>query len=335
MKTQFKIFASIALVALVCVGALVVAQTAGGNGEDKDKKVEKKIEIVEENGLKTMTVTTTTDGITTVETFEGAEVDEYLAKQGNAHANVWHSADGSSHNMMKFQFHSDSGDNNFEFNTIDISEMLEGMDFATHFEGIEGLDAAEIQAEIEKAMAEMENLDFNFNIDVSEDGENKTVIINSSSDDADGQMQTKVVVIGGGDGDVNHWMNEDGQVIVNVEEEIDGETKKTVVISKIIRIEDVEEGESPIESSNDLVINDLKFYPNPTQGQFTLEFDAPDKGRTDIRVTDMTGREVYNGTVKGAGHHTHQIDISEEGKGVYLLNLVQGKKSIVKKIVLD
>ena len=78
MKAQFKILASIALVALICLGAIGVAQTTGGG--ETPKKVEKKIEIVEENGVKTMTVTTTTDGVSAVETYTGNEVDEYLRK---------------------------------------------------------------------------------------------------------------------------------------------------------------------------------------------------------------------------------------------------------------
>ncbi len=49
-------------------------------GEEGVEKVEKKIEVTEDDGVKKVTVTTTKDGKETVETYEGDEADEFLKK---------------------------------------------------------------------------------------------------------------------------------------------------------------------------------------------------------------------------------------------------------------
>jgi hypothetical protein len=348
MKAQFKVLASIALVALICLGAIGVAQTTGGGG-DTPEKVEKKIEITEENGVKTMIVTTTTDGITAVETYTADEVDEYLLKEGGmvhggdaSHVNMRYGGDDTD-GAMTIHIETDE-DGNTVHEVIDIEQLLEGMDmsFLEDLKGLEGLkdlDNEEMQKHIKEAMAHLKDLDIDFDFDFSTGEDGAFIFETDVNDGGTGEhAHTKVVIKGGEDG-VSSWTGDDGTVTIDIQSGNDGEHKKVIIISKGCVIEDLDEAEAKdlgvAESNNDLKINELKFYPNPTKGQFTLEFEVPESGATQITITDIEGKQVYQEKVKGAGAHSKQIDISDESKGIYILNLRQGKKSTTKRIVVD
>lgn len=374
MNTKIKLLASFALVALVCVGAIALAQTSGGGDDDeKAKKVEKKIEIVEENGVKTMTVTTTTDGVTTVETFSGDEVDTYLSNEGNSHSQhfSWQGNSGVSNMNIFIQSDSVMGTHNLEFEAM-MEEMMKNM---------EEFHNGNFQEEMEKAMAQMQDMDFSFdfNFEELENGDGGVFVFKSSSEngeestsrvmffgdesgensftDEDGNMVIKfqgddgeegsVVIKSSSENGAQIWVSgtdgeETGTVTIDIDEDItvdENGRKETIIISSVVRIEElndeeVEKAGDVAESNNDLKVNELKFYPNPTTGMFTLEFDVPKNGPTDIILTDMLGKEIYRDQVNGKGSHTRQIDISGQEKGVYILNLRQGGKSIVKKVVL-
>ncbi len=89
------------------------------------------------------------------------------------------------------------------------------------------------------------------------------------------------------------------------------------------------------ENNNNLVVDELKFYPNPNSGKFNLTFELKNKETTTIRIYDMNGREVYNETLKDfIGKYSKDIDISDKEKGTYFMQISQNDKSMVKKIVL-
>ena len=45
----------------------------------------------------------------------------------------------------------------------------------------------------------------------------------------------------------------------------------------------------------------LGFYPNPSNGNFTLDLDLTDKEEAIISITDISGKEVYTEKVRGNG----------------------------------
>ena len=77
-------------------------------------------------------------------------------------------------------------------------------------------------------------------------------------------------------------------------------------------------------------LDDLVFqlYPNPTSGMVTVSFGT-EVPVEQLTVTDVTGRLMYN-----QSHFTmnnFEIDLSREGKGVYLLNVqVNGRVQTLK-----
>ncbi|MCD4769749.1 MAG: T9SS type A sorting domain-containing protein, partial [Bacteroidales bacterium] len=80
----------------------------------------------------------------------------------------------------------------------------------------------------------------------------------------------------------------------------------------------------------------LKIYPNPTPGMFTVEMDNHIFGELDIRIFTNEGRQILNIKFhKTTVHFQSQIDLSGQGEGVYLINFLLDKYFANRKIVVE
>lgn len=81
---------------------------------------------------------------------------------------------------------------------------------------------------------------------------------------------------------------------------------------------------------------DLNVYPNPNDGRFTFFIDLEKTADADLRITDAQGRLVYEESIPGAtGRIERRLDISGRAKGIYFVIVLQGNKSITKRVVVD
>jgi Secretion system C-terminal sorting domain len=99
-------------------------------------------------------------------------------------------------------------------------------------------------------------------------------------------------------------------------------------------LESVNANASPkIKSDNDLVIEQISFYPNPNEGLLNLNFTTQDKAPIKVFIYDTLGNVVYAEEVNQfSGSYKNQIDISAQPVGSYFLQIVQGQKTYSKKI---
>ncbi|MBS1684471.1 MAG: T9SS type A sorting domain-containing protein [Bacteroidetes bacterium] len=91
--------------------------------------------------------------------------------------------------------------------------------------------------------------------------------------------------------------------------------------------------EASIENVADLQ-NEIKIYPNPSNSQFTIEFESKTNGeQLDLVIYDMTGRLVKTYTKSSSlGNNKLGIDLNREAPGIYTLaiNGLNGKNGIFK-----
>ena len=76
---------------------------------------------------------------------------------------------------------------------------------------------------------------------------------------------------------------------------------------------------------------DWNLYPNPTDGQVTLEMNNPDENN-DISITDVLGKVVYTHVLQGK---KSLINLSSLPSGTYFAHLRSGNISEVRKIIKD
>ena len=72
-------------------------------------------------------------------------------------------------------------------------------------------------------------------------------------------------------------------------------------------------------------------YPNPTNGIVNIVMTNPNLDEVAIRVTDVTGRIIYNSDQEGLSFN---IDLSSAADGTYFLHVVTNQKRTTQPIVL-
>lgn len=99
-------------------------------------------------------------------------------------------------------------------------------------------------------------------------------------------------------------------------------TDNTSADEEITSIETIE------DQLSNLVI--AKLYPNPTRGQFTIEFEKLET-EIQIEVISFMGATVYS--MEGVTEQRVDVDLSDFAKGVYMVKISSNGKSFVKKVI--
>lgn len=85
-----------------------------------------------------------------------------------------------------------------------------------------------------------------------------------------------------------------------------------------------------------LQLNDISFYPNPSDGRFDLELNTLSDEPVQLIIVDQYGNEVYNRlSTPENGALEKRIDLTNEGKGIYVLKVIQGNKALTKRIIVE
>ncbi|KPK86248.1 MAG: hypothetical protein AMS27_05525 [Bacteroides sp. SM23_62_1] len=79
----------------------------------------------------------------------------------------------------------------------------------------------------------------------------------------------------------------------------------------------------------------IRIYPNPSNGQFTLEMQLENSQDLDIRIFDIVGELVYTHRVVNAQQYKGTFDLSDLPGGVYYLHLQTRDKVIRKPLILQ
>jgi PKD repeat protein len=80
----------------------------------------------------------------------------------------------------------------------------------------------------------------------------------------------------------------------------------------------------------------LKIYPNPTPGVFTIEMDNGLYGELVTRIFNAPAAEILNIKFdKNSRHFKAQVDLSGQGKGVYIVSFVLDKYRAERKLVVE
>jgi PDZ domain-containing secreted protein len=85
-----------------------------------------------------------------------------------------------------------------------------------------------------------------------------------------------------------------------------------------------------------LSIEQLNIFPNPTQGLFNLKFDLPEEGATAIRIFDNRGVLVFRNDLGNfSGNYSGSIDLGNQPAGTYYVMIKQENLSVSKKVIVS
>lgn len=77
----------------------------------------------------------------------------------------------------------------------------------------------------------------------------------------------------------------------------------------------------------------LSIYPNPSTGQFTIRF--PQGSELSYTVYDILGKTIVPSTRTTVGNLEHTIDMKLFAQGMYIINIQQDDKQLIKKLILN
>jgi hypothetical protein len=85
-------------------------------------------------------------------------------------------------------------------------------------------------------------------------------------------------------------------------------------------------------------INNSNFftvYPNPNNGIFNVSFSIASKATYNLEIKNTLGQLVYHETlIDFNGQYSKQMDVSQLGKGLYLISLTNPNNQTIKKIIV-
>jgi len=81
---------------------------------------------------------------------------------------------------------------------------------------------------------------------------------------------------------------------------------------------------------------ELKIYPNPTTGSFTIEMDNNIFGELWLRIISENGKEAMSLNLdKTTEHFLYEVDLSRQSQGLYIINLLIDKYFTTRKIIVE
>ena len=88
-------------------------------------------------------------------------------------------------------------------------------------------------------------------------------------------------------------------------------------------------------TSESFGLTDFSLYPNPNNGNFTVQFSSETSNDVDITIHDLRGRQVYNKSFQNNGLFNQELKLNNASSGIYLVTVQDGNRKEVKKIVVE
>ena len=88
-------------------------------------------------------------------------------------------------------------------------------------------------------------------------------------------------------------------------------------------------------SNEDFSLTNFSIYPNPNNGNFTVQFDSKSSNEIKIGVHDLRGRQIFNKSYQNSGVFNQNLELNNVQSGVYLVTVQDGDRKEVKKIVIE
>ena len=88
-------------------------------------------------------------------------------------------------------------------------------------------------------------------------------------------------------------------------------------------------------SNESFELDNLSIYPNPSNGNFNVLFDNASSNNVGVTVFDLSGRSVFKRSYETSSSFNQNINLGAVSAGMYLVNIVDGSRTITKKIIVD
>ncbi|SHH52787.1 reprolysin-like metallopeptidase [Winogradskyella jejuensis] len=85
---------------------------------------------------------------------------------------------------------------------------------------------------------------------------------------------------------------------------------------------------------NDFELNDFALFPNPNNGDFTIQFNSNSGIGVNVDVYDISGKLVFNKNYDPTSRFDKQINLNNVSTGIYIMKVNDGDKSVTRKLII-
>ncbi|WP_434037095.1 reprolysin-like metallopeptidase [Formosa sp. 4Alg 33] len=100
-------------------------------------------------------------------------------------------------------------------------------------------------------------------------------------------------------------------------------------------VEDYKLEVQPTLGIEDNGFSSFSVWPNPNKGTFTVSLNATSSNAVNIKLYDISGRQVYSKAYKSSAAFSQKIVLDQVASGLYLLEVNNGVHKTIKKIVVE
>ena len=113
-----------------------------------------------------------------------------------------------------------------------------------------------------------------------------------------------------------------------------------MIEEKKVTISELNEGEEVLAPSSnkmaELVPEQIEFFPNPGTGRFTLIMELKPDKPVEVSITALSGQVIFDEEIKTFdGRYKREFDLREKEEGIYLFQVTQGNRRLVRKIMIN
>jgi subtilisin-like proprotein convertase family protein len=85
----------------------------------------------------------------------------------------------------------------------------------------------------------------------------------------------------------------------------------------------------------DFQVNNFVLYPNPNKGSFTIQYKSNDTADLQVYVTDLSGRKIYQKTIRNTGSINEFVQLPNVSAGTYIVTIADGDRKGSSKIIVE
>lgn len=93
--------------------------------------------------------------------------------------------------------------------------------------------------------------------------------------------------------------------------------------------------QTAVLSTKSFGLADFKIYPNPNNGNFSVQFNSNSGKEIKVNVHDISGRQILSKSFQNNGMFSENIQMTNIQKGIYIVTVLDGDVKETKKIVVQ